>query len=363
MRVAGLVNGGVSTSFAVELSAAIDRYTDVAVTLISFYDNTVEDMDPDVAALDIDIECIAADSRFDTTAYWRLRQLLSEHDILHTHHNSVGSFGRMASLATDTAVVNTEHNDHRHFSHLQNVTNMVSYPLVDALVANSASTRESLRRYERPLLARSRVEAIYNGVDLDRIAAGRTRTDVPDLSPGPTVVTAATLTAQKNLEPLVRAMALVRNRVPDANLVVVGDGPRRERLEAVAADAGVADAVTFLGYLPEREQVYAVLDRCDVFAVTSRYEGFCNAAVEAMACGLPVVASNIDVLREVFDGGGRFVDHTSPRLIAGELSRLLVDDRQRTELGETAAERARTRFSLERCARAYCRLYEEVVGG
>jgi glycosyltransferase involved in cell wall biosynthesis len=238
---------------------------------------------------------------------------------------------------------------------------MVSYPLVDALVANSASTRESLRRYERPLLARSRVEAIYNGVDLDRIAAGRTRTDVPDLPPGPTVVTVATLTAQKNFEPLVRAMALVRNRVPDANLVVVGDGPQRERLEAAAAEAGIAGAVTFLGYLPEREQVYAVLDRCDVFAVTSRYEGFCNAAVEAMACALPVVASDIDVLREVVDSGGRFVDHTSPRLIAGELSRLLVDEQARTELGETAAERARTHFSLERCARAYYRLYEELT--
>jgi len=360
MRVAAFVNAGTSTSFPVELSAAIDRETDASVSVVSFLDDSVEAMDQDVAALDIDFACLGGTSRFDGAAYQRLRRLLPEYDVLHTHYNAIGSLGRLAAIGTGVSVVNTEHNDHRHFSHLQNVTNAASYPAVDAFVANSESTRASLRAYERPLLARSRVETIYNGIDLGRVDAGRQRTDVPTLPDGPTILTAATLTAQKNLEPLIRAMGRVRQAVPDATLVVVGDGPKRQRLRTVAVAAGVSDGVTFTGFLPEREQVYALMDDATVFAVTSHYEGFCNAAVEAMACGLPVVASDIDVLREVVAGGGRFVDQDAPADIADALVGLLEDEGARTSLGARGRERARENFSLERCAREYADLYAAV---
>lgn len=360
MRIAGFVNAGTSTSFQLELSNAVNRYTNAEVTVVSFYDDSVDDMDEDVAAFDIEFLCLGADSRFDVSAYRRLREVLPEYDILHTHYNAVGSFGRLSSLGHDITIVNTEHNDHQYFSHLQNVTNAASYPLIDAYITNSDSTRQSLQWYERPLLWRSQVETIYNGIDMKRIADARKRSDIPSLPVGLRIVTAATLTNQKNLEPLIRSMRLVRQRHPEAHLVVVGDGPKRDALERTAHRAGVSDMVTFLGYLPEREQVYAVLDRCDIFAVTSHYEGFCNAAVEAMACELPVVASDIAVLREVVGDGGRFVDQTEPTNIASALMSLLSNPEERTKVGETGAERARRKFSLEQCAREYYRLYQNL---
>jgi len=361
MKVLSFVNSGNSTSIPVEIAAKIHDLTDVHVAIASFYDDSMEDVDPDVAALDIEFHTLGASSRFDTGAYRRLRALLEEFDVLHTNHNAVGSLGRLAAVGTGVRIVNTEHNDHGHFSHLQNLSNCPTYPLISRLICNSDSTRHSFRPYEKPFLALTDCATVYNGVDFERIDASRERDDRPSLPEGKRIVTAATLSEQKNVLTLATAMRRVLDEVPEAELVVVGDGPLRERAERRAAELGVDDATTFLGYLPERDQVYGTLWECHVYAVPSWYEGFCNAAVEAMGCGLPVVASDIDVLREVVGDGGRFAPPSDPTAFADALIEVLRDDPERRELGRIAKRRARSRFSIERTVEEYAAVYRAVT--
>lgn len=361
MRVLFFVNKISSTSIPVELGDKINEMTDTQISIVSFYDDSLNEIDPDVAAMDTEIYTLGATSRFDISAYRQLRSLLVDFDIFHTHHNSVGSIGRVASVGTGIKIINTEHNDHQYFSHLQNLANCLTYPFVDVMIANSENTQNSFRFYEQPFLSLSTCETIYNGIDFERIDTSLVREDLPTLPDGVKVVTAATITEQKNLISLVDAMEQVLQSLPEAELIIIGDGPLKSSVEKRAKELSIDDSTTFLGYLPEREQVYGTIARCDVFVVPSIYEGFCNAAVEAMGCGLPVVASDLDVLHEVIGEGGRFVDPHNPGEIADELQILLQNDTERKTLGNTAKERARETFPIERTVEEYVDTYKTVL--
>jgi len=361
VRVVVFVNELVSTSIPVEIAARTHAATDADILLVSHYDGPGDDIDPDVATLDVPTVRLDGSRRLDGTAYRQLRALCaqSEVDVLHTHHNAVGSLGRLAAAGTGVAVVNTEHNDHRFFSRAQRLANAVSLPLVDVLVSNSESTRASLARYERLLAARASHRVVYNGIDTGRIDAA----DPPDVSlpDGPIIVTVGRLIEQKNHARLVNAFERVRERCPAATLVIVGDGPLADPLSQRASARSLADAVTFTGYLPRREDVYGVLKQATVAAFPSLYEGFCVAAVEAMAAGLPVVASDIEVLREVVGDPGVFVDPEDAGALAAALVDLLERPERRERLAAEARQRARTTFSLDRTAREYCNIYTQVA--
>lgn len=361
MKVLFFVNNAASTSIPVEVAIKIDKTTDIEVSIASFYDESVNDLDPDVAAADTKIYTLGASNRFDAGAYRQLKVLLTNFDILHTHHNSVGSIGRIIGFSSRVKVINTEHNDHRHFTHLQNLVNCPTYPFADVVITNSESTKKSFRLYEQPFLSLSNPLTIYNGIDFGRIDNSLTRADLPTLPEGKKVVTAATISEQKNLITLVDAFEQVLRSLPKTELVVIGDGPLRSRVEKRAQKLSIEDSTTFLGYLPEREQVYGTIAKCDIFAVPSIYEGFCNAAVEAMGCGLPIVASDIDVLREVVGEGGRFADPHNPGEFADELQTLLQNDAERECLGNTAKKRARQTFPIERTVEEYINVYRRVL--
>jgi glycosyltransferase involved in cell wall biosynthesis len=360
VRVVVFVNELVSTSIPVEIAARTHAATDAEILLVSHYDGPGDDIDPDVATLDVPTVRLDGSRRLDGTAHRQLRALCaqSEVDVLHTHHNAVGSLGRLASAGTGVAVVNTEHTDHRTLSRVQRLANAVSLPLVDVLVSNSESTRASLSWYEHRLAAGAEHEGVYNGVDSDRIdAAGTPETALPD---GPLVVTVGRLIDVKNHATLLDSFRTVLERHPEAQLIVVGDGPLSERLQSHAADLGVRDSVTFTGHV-SRTDVYGVLKQATVAAFPSLYEGFCVAAVEAMAAGLPVVASDIEVLREVVGDPGVFVDPEDAGALAAALVDLLERPERRERLAAEARQRARTTFSLDRTAREYCNIYTQVA--
>ena len=158
----------------------------------------------------------------------------------------------------------------------------------------------------------------------------------------PTLVTVSRLAGSyKGHDVLMRAMPEIRSRVPDAEWVVIGDGPMRAELERSAADAGLGDAVRFLGALSDAERDSWLL-RADVFAMPSRLpagdlagEGFGIVFLEASARGLPVVAGNVGgSLDAVADGEtGLLVDPTDAEAVADAVSSLLLDPEKARRLG------------------------------
>jgi glycosyltransferase involved in cell wall biosynthesis len=174
-----------------------------------------------------------------------------------------------------------------------------------------------------------------------------------ELPPGPIAVAVARLVPQKGIDVAVRALGDL-----DATLVVLGEGSERARLESLAREIGTRLL------LPGRVgDVAAVLRRADLLVHAARWEGFGLALLEAMLCGLPVVATRVSSIPEiVWDGDtGLLVPPDDPGALRAALERLLADEPLRRRLGEAGRERARTEFSVERMARRTLAVYEEVV--
>jgi len=212
--------------------------------------------------------------------------------------------------------------------------------LADAVVAVSAHT---VGLAIAAGADRARVHRILNGVDLPAGPRG-------ELAPRPTVITVARLEDRyKGHDVMIRALPLIRERVPEVEWVVVGDGSLRSELERLTDREGVRDAVRFLGTVPDGERD-AALKRAHVFAMPSRLptggiggEGFGIVYLEAAAHGLPVVAGNVGgALDAVVDGEtGLLVDPEDPAAVAQAISGLLRDPERAAALGAAGARRAR----------------------
>jgi glycosyltransferase involved in cell wall biosynthesis len=361
VHVAFFVNELTSTSIPVEIAAEIRRTTNTDVHLISYYDSPTDDIDPDVEDMAIPKIKLGATGRVDFSAYRKLRDICKQDTcrILHTHHNSTGSLARLAVTGTETVIVNTEHNDHQFFSNLQKGINSITYPLINVNVSNSQSTAASFEWYERVLFNGVQQEVVYNGINQAKIdAAQECPIALPD---GPKVAIVGSLIKQKNHITLLRAFRSVNQRVPESSLIIIGEGPLSGELKKLATRLGIRDSVLFTGYLPRRDDVYSVLKQCIIGVFPSWFEGFCVAAVEAMAVGLPVVVSDIEVLQEVVGKAGVFADPNDSTAFADHITELLQDIELREKLGKRAKQRARSKFSLKRTAREYYNIYKQVA--
>jgi phosphatidylinositol alpha-1,6-mannosyltransferase len=221
-------------------------------------------------------------------------------------------------------------------------------PRLAAFAARRADVAVAVSSYTAELIAATGAAP----VDLRLIPPG---VDLPlDPTPEPrdrpTLLTIARLRdGYKGHDVLIRALALMRAEVPDVELVVIGDGPFRGKLESLADAAGVSDVVRFLGTVTDEERD-RWLRRADVFAMPSRRpadgragEGFGIVYLEAAAYGKPVVAGNVaGALDAVADGEtGLLVDPTDARALADALTRLLGDRELALRMGRAGAERAK----------------------
>jgi glycosyltransferase involved in cell wall biosynthesis len=169
----------------------------------------------------------------------------------------------------------------------------------------------------------------------------------------------ATLRVEKALEVMISAVAQVIQRFPDAHLVIAGDGPQRESLEAQVASMGLTGHVHFLG---ERRDVTPLLQTVDVGALSSDWEGMPLFVLECMATGTPVVATNVGGLPEIVehDRTGLLVPPRDPAALAAAISALLADPARGRLLAATAAERLHD-FTIDTVALRFADLYEQLV--
>jgi glycosyltransferase involved in cell wall biosynthesis len=160
----------------------------------------------------------------------------------------------------------------------------------------------------------------------------------------------------KDQATLIDAVARVARSNPDVRLLLAGDGPLRYSLEARAAVQGVGDRVTLLGH---RSDVETVLNALDVFALSSTSEGLSNTILEAMASGLPVVATRVGGADELVDDGvsGLLVPPSDPIALAAALGELTGNRDKRLGMGAAARRRAESEFALSRMIGRYEDMY------
>ncbi len=363
-EVLSLVNTISSTSIPVEIAHAVNQHTDSQVTVGGVMESPEERLDPDVDSMDLPIRFFEGDSNFDFEAYRRLQShvQLRNYDVLHTHHNFSGSVARAIAQVEGIPIMNTEHNDLGHFTYPQRVANAVTYWFADVHVYNSSSTKSSRGMVTEKLSKRA--EVIYNGVNIERVIDAEQHSLPVDLPSGTLITNVGVMTEQKNQSVILDVAKILKEHstMDDLQFIIAGSGPLENHLQTRANKLGVDDIVTFTGYLPQREHVYKLLHQSDVFILPSLYEGFCVAAVEAMACELPIIANDIDVLREVIGEDGIFVDNNNPQSFAQRIEELISSSNSKKgDRAQNLQERAVTTFPLEKTAREYHELYLDIA--
>lgn len=230
---------------------------------------------------------------------------------------------------------------------------------LDALVTLNAEMEAELRTYG---LAHIPTHRIPNGVDLgiyrpaDPAERAAMRRGLGVAEDRVVAVCAGRLTVQKRVDLLLHAWAaLSRRRHPPALLLILGDGPQAGELLTLARELGVTGGVGFPGAVAE---VAPYLRAADLFVLSSRAEGMSNGLLEAMACGLPVVASDVGGSRDLLgqDEGGRLVPPGDADALTAALEMVAGDPDLRRKLGQAARERAMA-FDIGAVVERYLDLY------
>lgn len=237
------------------------------------------------------------------------------------------------------------------------------YGIADASAGGARVVGAALARAEVVLANSHGIEVRCRALGARATRVVHLGTDLPDrpaAAPAtPTLVTVANLVARKRHADVLRALWLLRERHPGVRWRVVGDGPERPRLEALAQELGLADRVEFLGARPHAEAV-AAARAASAFVLPSVEEAFGVAYVEAMAAGVPAVGSRGEPGPEELlaaGGGIRLVAPGDPEALAEELSGLLEDPDWRRTLRTRARATVEAGFTWEACGRATVAAY------
>ena len=241
-------------------------------------------------------------------------------------------------------------------------------PLVHRFVALSRELEEYL--VESVGVPSSKVVRIVNGVDLEKFRpAAPAREPLPGGAPFDStgrVVIGSVTRMQEVKDPLTLARAFVRlvqrGFATRVCLVLVGDGPLLGEVRRVLSEA---DAFRHAWLMGSREEVPSLLRSFDVFALSSRVEGISNTILEAMASGLPVVATRVGGNDELVEQGvtGALVPSRNPEALAEVLARYVEDERLRREQGQAGRERAEREFGLEAMVARYLGVYDGLLAG
>lgn len=294
--------------------------------------------------------------------------LTRQADVLHTHTAKAGATGRVAALSAGRkrpgAVVHTFHGHvlsgyfdprrERAFRLLERALAHAS----DALIAVSAEVRDDLVRLK--VAPRAKFAVIPYGFsfpapsDAAQRQDARTRLEIP--ADAFVLGWAGRLTAIKRPLDLIRVAAGVDGAV----LVLVGDGEDREAAESTAVELGIADRVRFLGYRDDLASIYPAFD---VFLLTSANEGAPVVLIEALAAGVPVVATAAGGTASVVDAGetGLLTPVGAVEQLQAGVERLRSDNELRAGMAELGARRMRERFSIERMVDDTDLLYREIL--
>ncbi len=277
-------------------------------------------------------------------------------DIVHTRNAESFFYAAIgARLAGVPVLIHSEHGrtfaDRRLRLHAQRLLS----GLADGMFAVSAELREQLIRHIG--LRRERIDVLYNGVDTARFTTVDRRSARLQLDlPGEAYVVGSIgrLVAVKNYPLLLRAFAAQSD--PNAYLVLAGDGPEHAALSALSEQLGIAARVRLLGH---RDDIPAILGALDVFVLCSRSEGMSNTLLEAMAAGLPAIATGVggnpEILRDGVDG--RLVADDDQPGLAAALRDLGSAPDMRREMGEQARQRVLQEFSMQAMVRRYAEYY------
>ena len=295
---------------------------------------------------------------------WRL--IADRPDILHCHLIPSNIIAKpLGALLGVPVVINHDHtNDTRRAeSRLLLALDRFSNRFASHIVAVSASCRDFL--ITRESIPLNDVTLVPNAIDLRRFSPSAARRDQARIELGlpasaRVVAGVGRLNPQKNFSLFLDIAAQLAPRFPGLHFLLAGDGPEEKMLREKAAALGIAHRVTFSGYVADTRLVYLA---ADVLLMPSRYEGLPMTLLEAMAMGLPVVASQLDGIAEVIGDGreGFLVPSDDASLFVERTAALLQDAELCSRIAQNARAKIEANFSVERMTSAVEEIYDRFL--
>jgi glycosyltransferase involved in cell wall biosynthesis len=319
----------------------------------------------DLEAEGVRVHALSSGPSVDRTWPLRLRRLIRDggYDVVHAHSPLVAAAARVAVRSLPRAqrpgLVTTEHSVWQQLQPLTRLVNAATCRLDDVRLAVSRPVHESMWP---PF--RKGVEVLLHGIvpSDTAVAAGTRERQRAELGlPADAVVacTVANLRAQKGYEDLLSAARKVADTTDDVYFLSVGQGVQEQELRQRHVELGLGDRFQFLGH---RTDVMQILAASDIFVMSSRFEGFPVAVMEAMSVGMPVVATSVGGLPDAVSSGvdGILTPPADPAALADAVLRLAEQPEVRRRMAGAASKKAE-RYDINRTLRSLERHYEQAA--
>ncbi|HYE72497.1 MAG TPA: glycosyltransferase [Blastocatellia bacterium] len=298
--------------------------------------------------------------RFDVMAIRKLIAYINDHQIriLHAHGSSL-FIARIATLLCQNVHIIW----HDHYGrYLEQERPVWLYKSATTGIGGVIAVNESLACWSRNKLrlASDKVWYVPNFVCPEIQATEAVK--LPGTS-GSRIVCVANLRPQKDHLNLLRAMQIVKRNMPQAHLLLIGNGSDQSHIARIKSEIKALNLESDISMLGERQDVQAILNSCDIGVISSASEGLPLALIEYGMAGLPVVATNVGQCAEVLDNGqaGILVPPNTPDSLADAILSLLINRERAIELGENLRKRTEAKYSVNAVINRITEIYETVL--
>lgn len=310
-----------------------------------------------------DIE-LSSDIKVERTLRRIIKQL--KPDIVYAHSSKAGAFARIADLGMNNKVI---YNPHGWVFNMQQSAKKkemykwvekISAHFCDKIVCISDAERESALREKTCKL--SKLQVIYNGIDLEEIekTAPMSRAQLGISEDAFVVGMVGRLSKQKAPDTFVKAAKLIKEKIPNAFFLMVGDGELRDQIENLINQYNLGASFLITGWV---DNPTAYMKIMDVGMLLSRWEGFGLVLPEYMACGVPIVATDVDAIPNIVKNGvnGMLTDKDDYHKVADAVDRLFKQPDLTSSLVKTADNIVKTKFDGKRVTQNNEQLYKELI--
>tara|TARA_B110000211_G_scaffold232646_1_gene296881 strand:- start:822 stop:1883 length:1062 start_codon:yes stop_codon:yes gene_type:complete len=310
----------------------------------------------------INIISLANINVYNPLIIFKLRKIITDYDIVHAHLFPSLYLLAIANWINKKKVklVYTEHSTHNRrrkiklFKHIDKII----YKQYDAIITISNATNLALNDYLKNTLKKGRkIINISNGVDLNSVkkeASKEKKFDFEKIKNSKIILQISGFRPAKDQDTLIRAL---KNLPTEFHVIFVGDGERINLCKQLALQMGVSSRVWFLG---EQENVGAIINKADLVVMSSHWEGFGRAAIEGMALGKPVLASDVSGLRDIVFGAGILFAPGNTKQLSELILKLLTDEKLYRQISECCLKRA-SEYDIANMINDYEQVYCNVL--
>lgn len=279
-------------------------------------------------------------------------------DLIHSHEFLMNTYGAVASVLSGVPQLATVHGRNYYGDRARRRGLYRAVSRRACFVAVCEATKEYL--VQRVGVAPRRIRVVHNGVDVEEVGRENSRVGSDAPQGVPTICTVGRLSRVKNHSDLLFAVRELIGKWPDLRLLVVGRGRLEDVLRQQVMELGLAENVCFAGHLENLNEVWAGVD---VFVLPSLSEGLPLSLLEAMAAGVPPVASHVGGMGEAIEDGktGLLVPPGDRQALARGIMKLLDDRTLARQMGKSAQETVVRRFSLTQMVQAYREIYADLI--